>query len=820
MKKLYVLLLVALLSLQTVFAQSKATDKPTSIAAKTGGMTKMPGYFTLYWDEKAGKVWLEIDKFDTEFLYVNSLPTGIGSNDIGLDRGQLGGERVVKFQRVGPKVLLVQPNYNYRAVSRDADEQRAVEESFAQSVLWGVEIAAEDGKSVLVDATAFCLRDAHGVAATLKRSNQGSYQLDAMRSAIYLPRTKSFPQNTEIEATLTFAGTEPGGYIRQTVPSPEAITVRQHHSFIQLPDDQYQPRTFDPRSGYFFTSYLDYATPISEPIVKRFIARHRLRKKDPAATLSEPVEPIVYYMDRGAPEPIRSALMEGASWWNQAFEAAGYKNAFRVELLPENADPMDVRYNLIQWVHRATRGWSYGASVTDPRTGEIIKGHVTLGSLRVRQDFLITEGLLAPYEDGKPVSPEMEQMALARLRQLAAHEVGHTIGLAHNYVASTHQQASVMDYPHPLAELKNNGMVDLTNAYTAGIGTWDKVAVNYGYREFPKETDGKAALNKIIMDAIKQNNIFLTDQDARSPGSSHPATHLWDNGADAVDELTRMMQVRKAALERFSEKNIRPGAPMSMLEEVLVPLYLSHRYQVEAAAKVLGGLQYTYALRGDGQTPTQPVSPEENRKALDALLATLKPEVLVLPEKILALIPPRAFGYERTRELFPNRTGGTFDPLSAAEVAADHTVSLLLHPDRAARLVEYSTRDGKNLSLETMLDQLMTATWKSKPASGYPAEIQRTVNGVVLNHLMGLSANQEAPAQVRAIVTLKLDELTQWLEENVKTLPDAKQKAHFAYALRQLDTFEDDPKELTLPKPLTPPPGQPIGSGEIGCDWE
>src|SRR6267142_2948215 len=485
-------------------AQNAATgsEKVASIADKTKSMEKMAGYFNIYWDAKAGKLWLEIDKWGTEFLYQSSMPAGIGSNDIGLDRGQLGGTHVVRFERSGPKVLLVQSNMEYRAVSEDADERRAVRDSFAESALWGFTVAAEEGERALVDATDFFLRDAHGVPAALRKTKQGNYHLDATRCALYLPRTKGFPLNTDVEATLTFAGEEPGQWVKQVTPEPDAITVREHHSFVQLPPAGYKPRAYDPRSSFFGIAYIDYATPISEPIVKRFAARHRLEKKDTSAAASEAVKPIVYYLDRGAPEPIRSALLEGARWWAQAFEAAGFKNAFRVELMPEGADPMDLRYNVIQWIHRATRGWSYGATVTDPRTGEIIKGHVTLGSLRVRQDYLIAEGLLAPYEKGKPVSPKMLEIALARLRQLAAHEVGHTLGLEHNYSSSTVDRSSVMDYPPPYVKLGADGVPDLAEAYATGIGEWDKVSIPFGYQDFPAGADESASLNKILNDAF------------------------------------------------------------------------------------------------------------------------------------------------------------------------------------------------------------------------------------------------------------------------------------------------------------------------------
>src|SRR5271155_5232705 len=547
----YVFLLFALvfsvLAPRLTLAADDASQTAT-IAAKTANAEKLPGYFNLYWDAKQGKLWLAIDKWSTEFLYQSSLAAGVGSNDIGLDRGQLGATRIVRFERSGNKVLLVQENLDYRAVTNDPDERRAVRDSFAESVLAGFTVAAEENGAALVDATDYFLRDAHGIPETLRRTHQGSFHVDLARSAIYLPQTKNFPLNTEVEATLTFSGDEPGAWVRQVTPSPESITVREHHSFVQLPPPGYKPRIYDPRSSFFGISYMDYATPVGEPIVKRFTARHRLEKKNPKAAVSEPVKPIVYYLDRGAPEPIRSALLEGASWWNQAFEAAGYKNAFRVELMPEGADLMDLRYNVIQWVHRATRGWSYGAAVIDPRTGEIIKGHVTLGSLRVRQDYLIAEGLLAPYEKGKPVSPKMMEMALARLRQLAAHEVGHTLGLMHNYSSSTVNRSSVMDYPPPFVKLAADGTPDLSEAYATGIGEWDKVAITWGYQDFPAKADEHAALEKILGDAFGRGLRYLTDQDARPAGSSSSVAHLWDSGSNAVDELNRIMQVRAAAL--------------------------------------------------------------------------------------------------------------------------------------------------------------------------------------------------------------------------------------------------------------------------------
>ncbi len=796
------------------------TGQTATIAEKTAGAQKLAGYFNLYWDAKQGKLWLEIDKWGSEFLYQSGLPAGIGSNDIGLDRGQLGATRIVRFERSGPKVLLIQDNLDYRAVSDDPYERRAVHDSFAESALWGFKVEAEGKDHALVDATDFFLRDDHGIPAALRRAKQGAFHLDGSRCAIYLPQTKNFPLNTEVEAVLTFAGEEPGRWVRDVTPSPESITVREHHSFVQLPPAGYKPRVYDPRGSFFGIGYMDYATPISEPIVKRFIARHRLEKKDPKAAVSEAMQPIVYYLDRGAPEPIRSALLEGARWWNQAFEAAGYKNAFRVELMPEGADLMDLRYNVIQWVHRATRGWSYGAAVIDPRTGEIIKGHVTLGSLRVRQDFLIAEGLLAPYEKGKPGAARAQEMALARLRQLAAHEVGHTLGLMHNYSASTVNRSSVMDYPPPYVKLGADGVPDVSTAYAKGIGEWDKVSIAFGYQDFAPGTNEEAALNKILLEAYGRGLRYLTDQDARPAGSSSSMAHLWDSGANAVDELNRLMQVRGAALKRFGENNIREGAPLATLEDVLVPLYMLHRYQVEAASKLVGGMDYTFALRGDGQTPTQIVAPAEQRRALAAVLATLKPEVLALPEPLLKMIPPRPPDYERGREHFKIHTGPAFDALAPAESAAQHTLSFLFNSERTARLVEFHARNAENPGLQEVLDAILAATWKTPHGEGYAEQIANAVDMVVLYDLMALASNEHAPDEVRAIARLKLQDLNGWLKAPLSGRQVISDGAHGAFASWQIEQFEKDPKQVTVTAPAEPPDGPPIGTDDDWDGWD
>ncbi len=818
MKRCLFLLFLGISSLTIAQRKKAPAELPPAapaqslIEAKTAGMKKFSGFFEYYYDDKQDKVFLLIDKFDSEFLYVVSLAAGVGSNDIGLDRNQLSGERVVKFDRRGPKVLLTEVNLGFRAISDNVMERKAVEDAFAKSILWGFTVTAEENGKVLVDATDFLLHDGHDVAGRLRSAQQGNYSLDKSRSAFYLPRTRNFPDNSEFEATLTFTGQPAGGYIRSVTPTPSSVTVREHHSFVRLPDNDYKPRKFDPRAGYFNMSYFDYATPIDQPIEKRFITRHRLKKKDPSAAVSEPVKPIIYYMDPGTPEPIRSALIDGARWWNQAFEAAGYKDAFRVEILPDDADPLDVRYNVINWVHRSTRGWSYGASVMDPRTGEIIKGHVSLGSLRVRQDFMIAEGLLAPYEDGKPVSKEMENLALSRLRQLAAHEVGHTLGLSHAYSSSTENLASVMDYPHPMVNLVN-GKIEASRPYDDKIGAFDKVSITWGYKDFPDGTDEGLALNAIINNSIKAGLTFLSDQDARPAGSAHPFTHLWDNGSDAAVELNRVLDVRAVALYNFGERNIKPGMPLATLEEVLVPMYFFHRYQVEAASKVVGGLNYRYAIRGDGQPVTELLTPQQEINALEALLRTVQPATLMIPENLVRSIPPRPLGYQRHRELVKIRTELTFDPLSAAETAADMTYSMILHPARANRLFEHHARDARLPSLESVIDRLLLTSIKAAPKTGYEGAVQMAIDWAMFINLAKLALSIDAAPPAKAIAIAKLKQLKTWLA--VRPGVNEEWGAFYAYLADMVTKLNDDPDEFKTQQILVPPPGQPIGEMDL-----
>ncbi|APQ18563.1 zinc-dependent metalloprotease [Maribacter hydrothermalis] len=798
MKNYYVLLIgLTLFSLNILQAQFSEQKKD---------FKKYEGFYDFFYDEAKDKIYLEVNTLNKEFLYVYSLSSGIGSNDIGLDRGQLGNEQVVYFKKAGNKLLLVQPNLKYRAITDNDLERKSVEQAFAKSVLFGFPIEEDKNGIYTIDITDFLMQDAHGVAERLKKSQQGSYSLDKTKSAFALDRTKAFPKNVEFDVTLTFKGEPTGSYIKSVTPNASLVTVAEHHSFIELPDNKYKKREFDPRSGSYPFSYYDYATPVESPILKQFITRHRLEKKNPTAEISEAVEPIIYYLDNGTPEPVRSTLLEGGRWWNQAFEAIGYKDAFQLVMLPDDADPLDVRYNVIQWVHRSTRGWSYGSSITDPRTGEIIKGHVSLGSLRIRQDILIAQALMnKPFAERDDNYQPMLEMAIARIRQLSAHEIGHTLGFAHNYAASTTDMASVMDYPHPQFSMVD-GKIDFSKAYETGIGDWDKVTVAYSYQDFAKNEE-KKGLNAILDKAKADGLRYITDQDARPQGSAHVLAHLWDNGTNVSKELDEMLNIRKTAINNFSVDNIQDGTPYSVLEDVFVPLYFFHRYQTEGVAKIIGGLEYNYAVKGDGQQTVEIADKAIQEEALKAVLKTLDANEIAIPKNKLSLFPPRAFGTPRTRESINGKTGISFDALSAVETASDMTLLFLLHPERASRLIQQKAIEVNNLGLDEVLNELISATIHKKHKDTYLNEAQTIINFRVLFHIMNLAGHTEVHPQVNAIASQKLKELS------FQLVKDSGSNAIYAEMIKRIKEFNEHPELFKIiPSPQIPD-GSPIGMG-------
>ena len=779
------------------------TFTTAQFSAKSKDYQKFNGFFNFYYDKDNDKLYLEVDNLNKEFLYVYSLSSGIGSNDIGLDRGQLGNEQVVYFKKAGNKLLLVQPNLKYRAITDNALERKSVEQAFAKSILFGFKIEEEKNGTYIIDISDFLMQDTHGVTDRLQRAQQGSYSLDKSKSAFDLDRTKGFPNNTEFDVVLTFKGEAKGKEIRSVTPNADLVTVSQHHSFIKLPDPNYKSRKFDPRSGSYPFSYYDYSTPVQEATLKQFITRHRLEKKDPKAKISEAVEPIIYYLDNGTPEPVRSALLAGGKWWNQAFEAIGYKDAFQLKMLPDDVDPLDARYNVIQWVHRSTRGWSYGSSITDPRTGEIIKGHVSLGSLRIRQDFLIAQALMKqPFKDQDDNYQPMLELALARIRQLSAHEIGHTLGFAHNYIASTNNRASVMDYPHPQFSIKR-GEIDFSNAYAQGIGDWDKVTVAYSYADFPADKNEEKELNAILENAYDNNLRYITDQDARPAGVANASAHLWDNGTDITKELDDVLKIRELAIKNFSIDNIKTGESYTALEDVFVPIYFFHRYQTEAASKIIGGIDFNYKLKGDKQEVVKIVDVKTQKRALTTVLNTLNAEIIAIPEEKLGLFPPRAFGYSRTRESFKGYTGIAFDAIAAPETAADMTLEFLLHPERASLLIEQKSLDDKNLGLIELIDALLSNTIYKSHKNSYLTEVQNAINYRVIYYLMNLARNEKVHGQVNAIANYKLNEL------KLKLLP--KNDIFSFEVVKRINEFQEHPENFKLIPAATIPDGSPIG---------
>lgn len=779
------------------------------------GLDHKTGFFDLYLEDN--RILAALPAPDEEgrvlsMIYATGLTAGLGSNPIGLDRGAFDAGVVLTFRKIGDKLVAEQENTRYRATAERPLEKKAVRESFARSFLWSGKIIAENGDGhLLVDLSGFLVRDHFGAAKAISdNAAGGTYSLAKDRSFPDTAAALAFPDNVELDAFLTLSSSAPGREPRATAADGRSVTLVQHHSFIRLPEPGFTKRITDQRAGSINVSYYDFSSPLDKPIVTELARRFRLERVDPALPSGPVKEPIVYYVDSGAPQQIQEALIEGAMWWADAFEAAGFEDAYRVEVLPEGAHPFDVRYNMIQWTHRQTRGWSYGGGVSDPRTGEMLKANVILGSQRVRQDRMIFEGLAGAENSGTGESDDPVEIALSRIRQLSAHEVGHTLGFAHNFAASTNARASVMDYPAPYIRPRRNGTLDFSQAYGVGVGAWDIFATKWLYSEFPEGIDETEKLEELISDAYDDQGLrFVADSEARSLGTGHPYGAVWDNGGDPAEALEETLRVREIALENFDTGSLVEGQPISDLNAVIVPIYLYHRYQVAAAAKSVGGLEFSYAVKGDKLPATQPVAADVQARALEALLATLDPAMLDLPDRVLNQLTPQINGGALGGETFKSRTGPVFDVLSAADVAADLTLSALLHPQRAARLVAFNRRDPEALGLEDVIEAIAQASFAPVDEPRHQA-IANIVQTRFVTRLMALSNHADASAAVRAIADAQLYDLNARLSaayDDHSAWLGGRLAAHLA---RGVD------EEAPLQSRSEIPPGSPIGGGLFG----
>ena len=783
----------------------------TSAIAQTP--QRFDGLIPLRIDDRQGKIFFEVAD-SARVLMFTILSTGLGSNPIGLDRGGDNGSYVTRFDRNGDRVLVTFENWNYRSsLPARHPHQQTIVESFPQSTVAALPIVSEEGGRFVVDATDFIMRDWNDVAGTLARANEGTYTLARDRSGIYKPYTRAYPDNTEIDVSLTFAAQgRPGNNVSSIVPDGHAFTLRQHISFVRLPVDRDRPRMSVPRAGFFGIDFKDFAQPIQNWLEQRWIARHRLQRTNPSDPNSPFQKPIVYYVDRGIPEPVRRATVEGAKFWEEAFNRAGLRGAFRVEDLPEGADPMDARYNIVIWINRNERGWSFGGSLGDPRTGEMIKGLAHMDSHRARTDYNLYAGLL-----GADAAAADTAFVLARVRQVTAHEIGHTLGMSHNYLASTYERGSVMDYPPPRVRLNSAGDIDVSAAYASGPGAFDVWAIRWAYGIFPEATEADS-LRALIAEGLRNKWVFLSDADARPEFASDPRINLWDDAATATEFLTHQMNVRRVAMSRFGERNLRPGEPLALLQERFAPLYLMHRFAFAATAKTIGGVEYNHALRGDGQQFTRPIPAAQQRAALRMLLNAVTPRELAIPDTVITLLGPRPFGFAPYVELMNSRTRPTFDELGAARTLAQMVLDGILQRDRLARLVQFAAHDEATLSLWELLETAERSVFSTPaPNARRDRALQQVVQRAYVDRVITVAADKEASPEVRALLDHHLRTLAPSLSARARSSNRPEESAHLHALAADIRRWLDSGEVLASTPALRPPPGDPFGM--IADEW-
>jgi hypothetical protein len=805
---------VALATAMVLTAAAQAPQPAAAQAAKTAAATAPPapaisaGLLPVTVEKDTGRILLRLPPPDSDgvsgrFLYASALKTGLGSAPIRLDHGMLGDTRLLAFRRFGKKMAITYENPRFRA-SGPPEIEKGARQSFPFSTVGMIDIVATapDG-SATIDIAPYLVHDTVDVTGTLNRSGKG-WKLVESLSAADPTSVKVFPDNIEMEAVQTFVSDTPGKEVAQIAPDARQVTFTVHHSLIRLPSPGFVPRRFDIRSGTNGTQVYDFGTPLGEDVEYQLANHFRLDKVDPDAVRSRVKKPIVFYIDSAAPEPIRSALAEGVAWWNQAFAAAGFIDAFQVRILPPDIDPQDVRYNVVNWTDRLTRSWSYGGGVIDPRTGEIVKGNVVLGALRVRQDVILFESLVGTAQDNTGGPNDPVRVALARIRQLGAHEVGHALGFVHNFESSTQDRASVMDYP--IARIKlADGKIDLSDAYATGIGAWDKFTVDWLYGQpKPGEDPDKAARAKV--EAIAASGMrYMTDIDGRDPDLGVPGDSMWTDGADEAPDLRHMMAVRKIALASFGPSVLRKDQPLSDLRRKFVPVWLLHRYEIDAVGKLIGGIDYRYAVSGDGGPEPAPVSAARQSAALDALLETLSTDALTIPDRLVPMLSSGVNGAvdpQYDTEVFATAGAAAFDPLVAADVGAQITLGSLLAPARLVRVYEQHQRDPGLIGIDELLDKLQKATLATHgDAVGRRIAFRTVVSIAKAAH------DPEVPGDIAAILGDRVRQIAGTLAKFQGPSEDAQWARGTAELLKQPDTLA---KAIDPHAAPDVPPGMPI----------